>query len=471
MIALDENEKPVGSGSAFFVGSYADGTLRRSILVTNYHVIRPAIYAQVLGPGKSKRMVWQVIAKDESCDLALVTVFHEPPAVLELDTGSSPPVGTKVFAIGSPLGLRNTLSEGLISGYREKNGSGYALIQFTAPISPGSSGGPLLTANGNAIGVTTSLLAEGQALTFAVPASEVKRLLHGPRKPGPVWMGASIKKAKELAYSAAFWTIIKQFPPQDREKLLRAPLNGDLNELEGLYLQHVERLAQSGDQLALLQKGVDDLAKKNYPSAIRSLTLATEAQPGEFEYLVHFTLGSAYSSVETEQAIASFKRAIALRPWFSPALSCLSDCYLRTKRFGDGLLTANSLVEVMPRCGDAYRTRAVFFSLAEQHERAIEDLKTAIELTPNDAGNYWLMGNQYAEIGQFEKAIDLLETAIGLEPSHASYHYRLGRILMNADRNTEAIVALQRAIKLGLGDIFEEGAKKMIARCRSRLRQ
>src|SRR5207248_2526247 len=81
----------------------------------------------------------------------------------------------KVFAIGSPLGLANTLSDGLVSGHREIDS--VTVIQTTAPISPGSSGGPLLGADEKVVGVTTFAFKGGQNLNFAIPAAHVARLL------------------------------------------------------------------------------------------------------------------------------------------------------------------------------------------------------------------------------------------------------------------------------------------------------
>jgi hypothetical protein len=80
-----------------------------------------------------------------------------------------------VFAIGHPKGFANTLSDGLVSGHREIDG--VSVIQITAPISPGSSGGPLLATDGKVVGVTSFKWKGGENLNFAAPASQVARLL------------------------------------------------------------------------------------------------------------------------------------------------------------------------------------------------------------------------------------------------------------------------------------------------------
>jgi S1-C subfamily serine protease len=77
-------------------------------------------------------------------------------------------VGERVYTVGSPSGLENTLSEGILSGLRKRNG--LDLVQISAPISPGSSGGGLFDGAGNLIGITTFLLRDTQNLNFAIAA-------------------------------------------------------------------------------------------------------------------------------------------------------------------------------------------------------------------------------------------------------------------------------------------------------------
>ena len=79
-------------------------------------------------------------------------------------------VGEKVYTVGAPIGLERTLGEGIISGLRKFEGE--KLIQTSAPISSGSSGGGLFDTRGNLIGITTFLLYEAQNLNFAIAAEQ-----------------------------------------------------------------------------------------------------------------------------------------------------------------------------------------------------------------------------------------------------------------------------------------------------------
>ena len=91
-----------------------------------------------------------------------------------LGNSESVEVGDEVVAIGNPLGLKNTISPGIISGIREMEG--FKVFQLTAPISSGSSGGPLFNLYGEVIGVTYSSMIKGQNLNFAIPINDVKLL-------------------------------------------------------------------------------------------------------------------------------------------------------------------------------------------------------------------------------------------------------------------------------------------------------
>jgi S1-C subfamily serine protease len=174
ILIRDRNGRAVSSGSGFFV--------RTNLIATNYHVVAKAHSAQVVTAGKSEATVLGAAAVNQEADLAIikVTAVGEP---LELAGSDLPRVGTKVYAIGNPLGrFTNTISDGIVSQHREAGALAEfprmpMMIQTTAAISHGSSGGPLLVPDGKVVGVTTLGYDEGQNINLAVPASQVAGLL------------------------------------------------------------------------------------------------------------------------------------------------------------------------------------------------------------------------------------------------------------------------------------------------------
>ncbi len=174
VIVQSASRRSVGQGSGFIVS--ANGWV-----VTNYHVIEWADTATVVMADYKDLLVEGVAAVDQQGDLALLKVRGRGLPSLLISTDPPPRVGTKVFAIGSPAGLPNTLSDGLVSGHRTQHG--VPVLQTTAPVSHGSSGGPLLTDEGLVVGVTSRIRAGGQNLNFAATAGRLHDLL---RKQGKI---------------------------------------------------------------------------------------------------------------------------------------------------------------------------------------------------------------------------------------------------------------------------------------------
>lgn len=158
----------VGLGSGFVVSK--DGKI-----ITNFHVIDNAYSASIkLKNGEVYDNV-SVIDYDERRDIALIKVEGLGLSAANLGDSTKTVVGDKVVVIGNPAGLENTVSDGIISASRDMDG--YKLLQITAPISPGSSGGPVFNSNGDVIGIATSTIIDAQNLNFAVPIDYVKPLL------------------------------------------------------------------------------------------------------------------------------------------------------------------------------------------------------------------------------------------------------------------------------------------------------
>ena len=159
-----------GLGSGFFAGKSGN-------IVTNFHVIRGAAEAVVVTADKVEHKDVTVIAVDKARDLAVLHIgggSHQP---LSLGDSQAAAVGERVIAIGNPLGFGDTISDGLLSGIRDFEGIG--ILQISAPISPGSSGGPVLNDRGEVIGISTFVVSQGQNLNFAVPIDAAKTLLGG----------------------------------------------------------------------------------------------------------------------------------------------------------------------------------------------------------------------------------------------------------------------------------------------------
>ena len=163
----DSNGQPLCIGSGFFVSE--------DVLATNAHVVEGAGGGSAKLVGKAQTFqILGVLAVDRHADLALLKVAKKAPS-LELSQDSIPAVGDNVYVIGNPLGLEGTFSAGIVSGVRTIGKD--SIIQMTAPISPGSSGGPVMNSRGEVIGIAVATFKEGQNLNLAVPVSYLARML------------------------------------------------------------------------------------------------------------------------------------------------------------------------------------------------------------------------------------------------------------------------------------------------------
>jgi hypothetical protein len=162
---------PLAQGSGFLVSK--DG-----LIVTNYHVIAEGTSAVVKFPDGAFYIVDGVLAPDKIRDLAIIKIHGKTFRTLTLGNSDRVQVGEEVVAIGNPLSLESTVSNGIVSGIRTVPEQGGKFLQTTAPISPGSSGGPLFNMRGEVIGVNTMYLKGGENLNFAIPVNDAELLLH-----------------------------------------------------------------------------------------------------------------------------------------------------------------------------------------------------------------------------------------------------------------------------------------------------
>lgn len=162
----DAQGRPIASGSAVVIAV--------DTLVTNCHVLRDA--ARVAIRRGDTELPAQQAEADTEHDLCLLRVARlKAPTVLLAPEASLRP-GMRVYAVGAPRRLEQTISDGLLSGLRRAPDGSLTMVQTSAPISPGSSGGGLFDAHGRLIGITTSGLKESQNLNFAVPSRLVDAL-------------------------------------------------------------------------------------------------------------------------------------------------------------------------------------------------------------------------------------------------------------------------------------------------------
>lgn len=175
LYCYDKGNKLIGQGSGFVIRT--DG-----VAVTAWHVAKKAFSIVATDGAGRSYTVSRYVNVDPTSDLVLLQLANKDgtelalPSLTAADSRRVSP-GLKIYTISAPNGLSQTLSDGLLSAIRSVDGM--QLLQITAPVSPGSSGGPVLNADGEAIGVIKGLIPSGQQLNFAIPIDAAVRLLNG----------------------------------------------------------------------------------------------------------------------------------------------------------------------------------------------------------------------------------------------------------------------------------------------------
>src|SRR5438093_9983063 len=202
LIAVDDQDQPLALGSGFFI-------TRDGVLVTNAHVVGGAAKVFLRWRGQSGT-AQKIVNFSRKHDLVTIqTSFTATPPVL-LGDSEAVTVGQDVVVLGNPHGLEGTVSTGIVGGLRTLNNTRF--LQITAPISPGSSGGPVFDVQGRVVGIATATSAKGQNLNFALPVNLLRELPPATvgfavAKPAAVDL-REIDRSKDLVF---FNNVIEEF--------------------------------------------------------------------------------------------------------------------------------------------------------------------------------------------------------------------------------------------------------------------
>ena len=186
-----------GIGSGFFIDNQGH-------ILTNYHVISSEVDPEYegfsrlfikLSDDSEERIPAKVIGWDKEFDIALLKAEIDPSYIFSVSKKYEPVLGDKIFAIGSPGGLKNTMTSGSVSSLNRQLQPLGDSLQIDVPINPGNSGGPLLNSNRDVIGIIFAGIEQFEGVNFAIPISDVKESLPDLYLGGEVrhpWLGCGL---------------------------------------------------------------------------------------------------------------------------------------------------------------------------------------------------------------------------------------------------------------------------------------
>jgi tetratricopeptide (TPR) repeat protein len=304
----DANGELYGQGSGIFVArnGICDGTL-----ITNYHVIERAksITAKLSSGAYYKAKGF--LAADKKFDIAIIQFeAKDVPSIKKFGDSDKVKIGEKVFAIGAPMGLENTVSQGNIS-YPKRNLGGIEFIQFSAPISSGSSGGGLFDSKGKIIGITSGSIKvphelkesdTAQNLNFAIPINLIRDSFAG-----------KVKKITEDSPDYFYSEGVLAENEKDYDKAIKCFEKSI--ELNNAYTD------------AYLELGYVYYDKGLYDEQLGMFKKAVELDPNNSD--AHYYLALAYEDKsQYDLAIAEYKKVIELKPEYKDAIHGLGILYI-----------------------------------------------------------------------------------------------------------------------------------------------
>lgn len=248
--------------------------------LTNYHVIESEVDPEYEGYSKlsirpslnpEARIPAKVIGWNRDLDLALLQSQERADYTFSLVPRNEKLKGDRVYAIGSPIGLENSVSAGIISASGRRILARGEAIQIDAPVNPGSSGGPLVDESGNVVGVVFAGLSSFQGLNFALPLKWVQLLVPMLYDGGEVllpWLGVRVAKTidsnLEIVYTYPGTT---GFTPGDR-----------IVSIDGIPVSTMEEA-----QISISEKPLNSLACVTVLRKGENISLARKVKPSVFD--------------------------------------------------------------------------------------------------------------------------------------------------------------------------------------------
>ncbi|MBP7148097.1 MAG: trypsin-like peptidase domain-containing protein [Acidobacteria bacterium] len=355
-----------GSGDT----SYGSGFVidEPGLVVTNAHVVRGVQRPRVRTAEGAELSSAEIVHSEPELDLAAIRVVGLPLAPLRPAPGAPPPVGTPVVAIGHPRGYEFTVSEGIVSALRSIQSGGPAMIQTTAPISPGSSGGPLLGLDGTVVGVCSLTLTEGQNINFAIPAEQLRGF---------------VQRARQVERSLARNDAGALDPDALAQLVRRHRIDGDLTRAGDIAERALRRHPAS---LPLLLEAAEVAwSRGSYPEVEqlveRMSTLSPGFAPGR---QIHASVLA--QSGRCEEAAAEADAALGGKldeDQAADAHAVLAECLGRTGRAADALAHVdealrNARIAALP---DYHALRAYLLQAAGRGDEADREAVAALELS------------------------------------------------------------------------------------------
>ena len=419
--AYDKNDYIVNQGSAVVINE-------NGYVITNFHIFLGGVRMELV---KNNMIIKhpKIIGADPEKDLLILKIDDGRFTPVKVADSDSLSIGQTVYALGNPYGYENTFSSGIITSIRDnyKDVEG-RFIQFTASISPGSSGGALVNIRGELAGITSSSILIGQNMNFAIPVNEflkVKIIDYEDTVQvnaiNSLCLGYSNYRNMSYFIASQHYNNFLAAFPDDINGLILAgesyKARGQYDSAVSMYSRAIELDPSNKKAYCLL--GDANTGKTEYSSAIENYGKAINIDSNYFDAFMKrgFTFQNMNNS--DTNALMDFNRSLKLNP------QCNIIYFFRGKlllSIGD---TGNALNDLCYSISyydlpDICFERGNIFAKLGRHYEAIMDFTQAINLEPDNDSYYFYRALSYSRVSEHGKAIRDYQQAVMLEPRNSS---------------------------------------------------
>lgn len=449
-------DKPISQGSGVVINQIG-------WIVTNYHVY--ANSSKIIVKHKNKEVLFdRIIAFDVNKDVLILKIANNIFPSITLGNSDKINIGQKVFAIGSPLGLENSISDGIISGLRANEFSLKKYIQISSPISPGSSGGALINTKGELIGITTLTYTKGQNLNFAIPVNDVIEMFNQKIVQQKSLNAASIIYKAQVEYNnenynAAFKLLLEaeKITPND------ASIYRNLGVIEIKKQNYASSISYIKKAISLdpnnagnyYNLGLAYYKSNSYANAIGALLKSLKIDPTSAN--AYYTLGMIYTygePISIERAIENFKKTLQFDPNFTDAYYMIAFINSKAGDINVAIEYYKKAINSDHKYEDSYKELGFIYLDNKQFDSAIVFFKKGLEINPANSDVNFGLGSSYNAIQEFNLGITVLKSSIRLynklksTEELSNYYYQLGKGYQGIKDWGNAITALQKSIAL-----------------------
>jgi len=410
--AYDASGQPAMLGSGVVIA--------RGQVVTNCHVIKDAVSLRVKQNNTTYKATLHYADFDRDVCQLSVPELTAPP--ISMGDAKTLQPGAEVVAIGAPEGLELTISSGLVSSLRDF-GNGTKIIQTSAAISPGSSGGGLFDDEGRLVGITAAYFKEGQNLNFALPANWIAQLPDHPAK------------VRTVETSTVDW--------MTTTVALEAK-----NDWSGL-LDHARRWVHAQPQVGMgwFALGVAYGDLHQYAAAKNAYEQGITIDPTNVD--AWYNLGNIYSALHQYAAAQSaYERAVKLDPTFEKAWSNLGVVYDALHQYAAAENAYEQGIKIDPTNVNTWYNLGNVYNALHQYAAAQSAYKQAIKLDPTFEKAWSNLGVVYGSSHKLAAAQSAYERAVKLDPTDVEAWFNLGNCYGALRQSAAAKSAFEHAIKL-----------------------